>query len=101
MKLALSYRYWHVNGNREFKPGKDKEDVKGDQLSISATVTEYCCEEMGEAWGDFVGFGEYLEYFGNKDTNINIGSWTIYGEDSYPKYKAIRYCPFCGRELYD
>ena len=65
MRLQTVYEYWHKNGNRRFKPGKDPEDVRNGPYSIEADIAEYCCEDMESAWKVFVGFGRYAREYAN------------------------------------
>ena len=59
---------------------------------------EFCCEDMIEAWGDYIGFGEY-EYGESNNKDVNIYYCEPYPEGACWSEMPIKICPFCGERI--
>lgn len=63
-----------------------------------AMVSEYCCDEMEEAWDDrVVGFGAKDEP--TEEPAVNLYRVDVWPEATVWTEYAIRFCPFCGEKV--
>lgn len=56
----------------------------GDYFDHREVRTEFCCKQMEEAWGEFVGFDD-------SGPKISLKTYRWESED----YLAIAFCPWC------
>lgn len=81
-----------------------KKDVIGfagnreEAVDIRCTKLEFCCNDMEEAWNEFISWGD------NESFINSVNSATITMERCYPSGTLIdtmniSFCPFCGAKI--
>lgn len=62
-----------------------------------------CCAEMDEAWGQYVDFGNKEAWQPETNTTCDVNIYSAYqgqfGEGIHYSSMAIKYCPWCMRDI--
>ena len=65
--------------------------------AVKVKSVEHCCNKMEESYmDDWVIFDQEERA---TDKTMNIQKCFLYPEGSFMEYRAIRFCPFCGKEI--
>ncbi len=71
---------------------------KGTIRDIKTIEEEFCCNDMKNAWNDFVVWGSD-DSFLNTTKSATIVQVKCYPSQTYMEYMEINYCPFCGQKI--